>query len=344
VQLTSRNLLSNVFQTQALCDFSRSDVMMSVLPFFHIYGLVVLLHGMMNVGAAQVIFPRFDMELYAQKLAQHRATCLFVAPPIMVGFAKHPAIQHVERSSVRTIMSGAAPLGPEIQRMVEAVFPSAAVGQGYGLTETSPVLTISLDRQHMGSVGLPAPDTELRIVDVGQALDGGCTLQGVDAAVGEEGEVWARGPQVMKGYLRADDTAKVMADGGWFRTGDIGRIDSATGALYITDRLKELIKYKGQQIAPAELEAVLLSFPAVQDALVVGVPDPNSAGCELPRAHVVLRPGQHASADDIERFVDAKVAPHKRLRGGVRFVATVPKSPSGKLLRRVVRQQEIAGK
>jgi 4-coumarate--CoA ligase len=344
VQLTSRNLLSNVFQTQALCSFTQEDVMLSVLPFFHIYGLVVLLHGMMNVGAMQVIFPKFDMELYTRKLEEHRATCLFVAPPIMLGFAKHPAVQKVERSSVRTIMSGAAPLGTEIQRMVESVFPTAAVGQGYGLTETSPVLSISLDRAHTGSAGQPAPDTELRIVDLGAAQDGGDALCGVDAAAGAEGEVWARGPQVMKGYLRPEDTAKVMADGGWFRTGDIGRMDDSTGALYITDRLKELIKYKGYQIAPAELEAVLLTNPLVQDALVVGVPDAASAGCEVPRAHVVLRPGLHAEPSEIQHFVDSKVAPHKRLRGGIRIVPSVPKSPSGKLLRRVVKLQECPPK
>ena len=345
VQLTSRNLLSNVFQTQSMANFVQDDVMLSVLPFFHIYGLVVLLHGMVNVGATQVIFPKFDMELYAKKLEEHRATRLFVAPPIMLGFVKHPAVQNVDRSSVRTIMSGAAPLGTEVQRMVEAIFPSAMVGQGYGLTETSPVLTIGLDSAHVGSAGQPGPDTELRVVDLGSAQDGGDALAGLDALRGTEGEIWARGPQIMKGYLREEDTAKVMAPGGWFRTGDIGRIDCKTGALYITDRLKELIKYKGYQIAPAELEAVLLTNPLVQDAIVVGIPDPANPGCEIPRAQVVLKgiSGSSAEEDAVKQilaFVDGSVAPHKKLRGGIRVVQAVPKSPSGKLLRRLAKQQE----
>lgn len=220
------------------------------------------------------------------------------------------------------------------------------LAQGYGLTETGPVATVAKPGVY-GSAGMVVADTEMRIVGIDevQLQDGGSAKsRGVDAPEGQEGEVWIRGPQVMKGYLRKEDTDKVMEDG-WFRTGDIGRVDPATEHLIITDRLKELIKYKGYQVAPAELEGIIQTHPLVQDTVVVGIRDPLDSGCELPRAQIVLKPTAtpeeiQSAEKTIAQYVEHHVAPYKKLRGGVRVVSSIPKSPAGKLLRRVAKVQE----
>jgi len=346
VQLTNRNLVANLLQTQVCCEFGEDDVMLAVLPYFHIYGLTVKLHGILHEGGTQITFPKFDMESYLDAIQREKATHCFVAPPIMVGFAKHPKTKLIDTNSVRTIMCGAAPLGADVQRMCEPLFKHASIGQGYGLTETSPVLTITLENGVYGRAGTLASDTEARIVvEDSTAADGFR-----DVLQGEEGELWVRGPQVMKGYLEAADTAQVLvADddenaaklGPWFRTGDIGFFDSLK-QLAITDRLKELIKYKGSQVAPAELEALLLTHEAVADAIVVGIPAGDDCG-EVPRAHVVLQAGATPSpelANAIKEHIKSRAAPTKWLRGGVKFVDAIPKTASGKLLRRVVREQE----
>ena len=341
VQLTNRSLVSNLIQTDGAVTFSPETVVLSVLPYFHIYGMVVVLHGVMHKGGRQVVMPKFDMEQYLKLLQQHRATHLFVAPPIMVGFVKHPMTKQIDTSCVKLVLSGAAPLGEEVQRMCEPLFPNATIGQGYGLTETSPVITVVEEGMKVyGSAGLLVADTEMRVVKVD---DDGKAVK--DLGYNEEGELWVRGPQVMKGYLRVEDNTVVFPEPGWFRTGDLVKV-ADDGNVYITDRIKELIKYKGYQVAPAELEAVIQTHPFVLECIVVGVMDKEEgAGNEIPRAWVSLKPGlsedDKAKAEaEIIKFVDEKVAPYKKLRGGVKIVDSIPKTASGKLLRRVVRDAE----
>lgn len=344
VQLSNRNLITNLYQTDNALEGRPDDVAMAVLPYFHIYGMTVVMNGMMLHGAKQVVVPKFDLVSFLEQLQKYRATLLFVAPPMIVGFVKHPATQSTDTSTVRRVLSGAAPLHKDVQKMAEKIFSNGTVCQGYGLSETSPVATVALPGVS-GAAGALVSDCEMRIVRVDGQDAGGQESQGIDADEGQEGEVWFRGPNVMKGYLKEADTAKVMV-GDWFRTGDIGKVDATNEHLIITDRLKELIKFKGFQVAPAELEGLLQTHPLVQETVVVGIPDPLDSGCELPRAQVALRPS--ATDDDkkdiektLMKFVEEHVAPYKKLRGGVRVVDAVPKSPAGKLLRRIAKAQEI---
>jgi acyl-CoA synthetase (AMP-forming)/AMP-acid ligase II len=244
----------------------------------------------------------------------------------MLALAKHPAVARYDLKSLRTIFSGAAPLGAQLEREVAARL-GCHVKQGYGMTEASPATHMTPHdpaRAKPGSVGMPVSNTECKIVDV---------ETGAELGVGEEGEVCLRGPQVMKGYLnRPDATAETIDPEGWLHTGDIGRADE-DGHFFIVDRRKELIKYKGFQVAPAELEALLLTHPAVADCAVVPAPD-EGAG-EVPKAFVVLKTDGAATADELIAFVAARVSPHKKVRR-VEFVEQIPKSPSGKILRRVL--------
>ncbi|CUG76562.1 4-coumarate:CoA ligase-like protein, putative [Bodo saltans] len=345
VQLTNRNLITNLYQTDSALESRQSDVSIAVLPYFHIYGMTVVMNGMMLHGAKQIVVPKFDIVSFLELLQKHKATLLFVAPPMIVGFVKHPNTKLTDTSSVRRVLSGAAPLHRDVQKMAEEIFSKGTVCQGYGLSETSPVATVALPGV-TGSAGALIADCEMRIIRVGEQEGGGEATEGIDVAEGEEGEIWFRGPNIMKGYLKQEDTDKVMAKGGWFRTGDIGKVDVSNEHLIITDRLKELIKFKGFQVAPAELEGLLQTHPLVLETIVVGIPDPLDRGCELPRAQVALRPT--ATEDDIKnieqtlmKFVEQHVAPYKKLRGGVRVVPAVPKSPAGKLLRRIAKAQEL---
>jgi acyl-CoA synthetase (AMP-forming)/AMP-acid ligase II len=246
-----------------------------------------------------------------------------------LGLAKHPLVDKYQ-IGLRAILSGAAPLGPEVERACSARL-GCTVSQGYGMTEASPVThfrPIPPGQTKPGSIGPAIPNTEVMLVDIssGQPL-------GAD----EQGELWIRGPQVMQGYLNNPAaTAATLDDEGWLHTGDIGYADK-DGYFYIVDRVKELIKYKGFQVAPAELEAILLSHPAIADAAVIGRAD-EEAG-EVPKAFVVLK-GQ-ATAEEIQAYVAERVAPHKKIRQ-IEFVPQVPKSASGKILRRLLVEQERA--
>jgi acyl-CoA synthetase (AMP-forming)/AMP-acid ligase II len=264
----------------------------------------------------------------------YRITVTYVVPPIVLALAKHPAVDKYDLSSVRLVFSGAAPLGEELERATSQCLGRAPVLQGYGMTEASPVTHCNAMREageaRPGSVGRTVPNTETRIVDPGL----GRTL-----GPGEQGEVCVRGPQVMKGYLNNPEaTRQMLTPDGWLHTGDIGYIDE-DGFLYVVDRLKELIKYKGLQVPPAELEAVLLSHPAVADAAVI--PSPDEEAGEIPKAFVVLKPGASASAEELMAYVGERVAPHKKVRR-LQFIDQVPKSASGKILRRVLVEQERA--
>jgi acyl-CoA synthetase (AMP-forming)/AMP-acid ligase II len=252
---------------------------------------------------------------------------LHVVPPIVLALAKNPAIRERDLSSVRKLFSGAAPLGADVIGQCTARI-GCVVQQGYGLTETSPATHVTTDNpatiKH-GSIGRPVAGTECRVVN---------PATHIDAGPAEDGEIWIRGPQVMLGYLNCPEATRATIDSeGWLHTGDIGHAD-ADGDFFIVDRLKELIKYKGMQVAPAELEAVLLSHPAVADAAVV--PRPDEAAGEIPRAFVVLKAA--ATADELMAFVAQRVAPYKKIRQ-LDFIDAIPKSPSGKILRRLLRDR-----
>ena len=328
VMLTHRNLVSNIEQSLGAITISDDDAFVAVLPFFHIYGMQVLMNMGLRAGATIVTMPRFDLEQFLGLHQQHQLTRAFVAPPMVVALAKHPIVDNYDLSALRLIFSGAAPLSADLaiecgQRL------DCEVVQGYGMTELSPVTHATPSGMFKpGSVGVTIPNTETRIVDPGT---------GKDLDLDEDGEVWVKGPQVMKGYLNNEKatTATIDADG-WLHTGDIGHVD-ADGHLYVVDRLKELIKYKGFQVPPAELEALLLTHPQVADAAVIGLPD-DEAG-EIPAAYVVLKAGQEATAADIQEFVAGKVASYKQVRR-VTFMDAIPKSASGKILRRILRDQE----
>jgi len=327
VMLTHRNLVSNIEQSLGAITISDDDAFVAVLPFFHIYGMQVLMNMGLRAGATIVTMPRFDLEQFLSLHQEHKLTRAFVAPPMVVALAKHPLVDNYDLSALKLVFSGAAPLSAELAAECGARLDCEVV-QGYGMTELSPVTHATpMGMFKAGSVGLTIPSTETRIVD---------PLSGDDLGVDQDGEVWVRGPQVMKGYLNNDAATKAtIDDDGWLHTGDIGHVD-ADGHLYVVDRLKELIKYKGFQVPPAELEALLLTHPQVADAAVIGIPD-DEAG-EIPAAYVVLRPDQDVSAADIQAFVADKVANYKQVRR-VTFVDAVPKSASGKILRRVLRDQ-----
>lgn len=330
VMLTHMNLVANILQTVPVEKISSDDVLVGILPFFHIYGMLVIMNASLYHGATVITMPRFDMEQFLQLIQQHKISRAHLVPPIVLGLAKHPIVDKYDVSSLKVIISGAAPLGPELTQACSARL-NCLVKQGYGLTETSPVTHIDLDDAEKikpGSIGMPIPNTEVRVVDA---------IEGKDLDKNEPGEVWIRGPQVMKGYLNNPEaTARTIDSDGWLHTGDVGYVDD-DGYFYIVDRVKELIKYKGMQVAPAELEAVLLSHPAIADAAVIPVPD-EEAG-EIPKAFVVLK--GETTPEEIMAFVAGKVAPHKKVRQ-LEVVQQIPKSASGKILRRILVDQERA--
>ena len=325
VMLTHRNLVANVTQSGAVAGITPKDVAIAFLPFFHIYGMTVLMNLFLQQRAKLVTMPRFDLELFLRLIEEHRATRLYIVPPVALALAKHPLVEQFDVSSVEEIFSGAAPLGPETEVAVGERFGARSI-QGYGMTEMSPIshMTVAGNIRH-GSSGQAVPSTECRIVDP-------VSLQ--DRAPGEEGELWVRGPQVMLGYLNNPQaTAESLTPDGWLRTGDLAVIDE-DGFMFIRDRLKELIKVKGFQVAPAEVEAALCAHPDVVDAAVVGRPD-EAAG-EVPVAFVVRKPGMLVDETQLHAHVEGCLA-HYKHPAEYRFVDSVPKSASGKILRRELR-------
>jgi acyl-CoA synthetase (AMP-forming)/AMP-acid ligase II len=311
VMLTHANLVASVRQVGSRLRLSERDVLIALAPFSHIMGFAVTGLVPLCSGATLVTMPRFDLGHLLELVARHRVTVLVVPPPVMGALAAAPA--HHDLSSVELVLSGGAPLSAECHEAVAARLPHAAVGQGYGLTETSVGVAVA-DRDTgsaPGSVGRVLPDTELRVVD---------------------GELWVRGPQNTRGYLgRPDATAALIDHDGWLHTGDVGRVDR-DGNVWIVDRLKELIKVNGHQVAPAELEGLLATHPLVADAAVVGRPDPQRG--EIPVALVVARGELDPGA--LMAWVAGRVAPYKRVRE-VRFVDAIPRTPAGKILRRALR-------
>ncbi|MEV2217095.1 4-coumarate--CoA ligase family protein [Streptomyces sp. NPDC050997] len=341
VMLTHRQIATNLAQLEPVLSNGPGDRILAVLPFFHIYGLTALMNGPLRNGATVVVLPRFDLETFLAAIQNHRITGLYVAPPIVLALAKHPLVAQYDLSSLKYIVSAAAPLDARLAAACSQRLGLPPVGQAYGMTELSPgthVVPLNAMRTAPpGTVGRLIPGTEMRIISLdGPGNDPDNDL-GNDLGIDESGEILIRGPQVMKGYLgRPDDTAAMIDPDGWLHTGDVGHVD-ADGWLFVVDRVKELIKYKGFQVAPAELEALLLTHPGIADAAVIGVY--NEDGNEVPHAYVVRQPtATDLSEGEIMMHVAERVAPYKRVRQ-VTFIDGVPRAASGKILRRRLRER-----
>lgn len=333
VMLTHRQIATNLAQLEPAVPAGPGDRILAVLPFFHIYGLTALMNAPLRNGATVVVLPRFDLDTFLAAIEDHRITGLYVAPPIVLALAKHPAVARYDLSSLKHVISAAAPLDAALAAACSERLGLPPIGQAYGMTELSPgTHVVPLDALHQappGTVGRLIAGTEMRVVSLDDPHK--------DLPAGEPGEILIRGPQVMKGYLgRPDATADMIDPDGWLHTGDVGRVDE-DGWLFVVDRVKELIKYKGFQVAPAELEALLLTHPGIADAAVIGAHDDD--GNEIPHAFVVRQPtADGLTGGDVTAYVAERVAPYKRVRA-VTFVEDVPRAASGKILRRQLRER-----
>jgi len=332
--LTHMNLVSNAIGCSAWLQAKRGeDTGLSVLPFFHIYGMTVAMNFTIYAGATMVLLPRFDVVEVLKSIQKYKVTLFPGVPTMYALIVDHPEAKKYNLRSVKFCISGAAPLPPEVQKKFMEM-TGAVLVEGYGLTEASPVthcnpLDPTMKTVKIGSIGIPWPDTDAKIVDVETGTR--------EMPVGEVGELVVKGPQVMKGYWkRPEETSEVLRNG-WLYTGDLGKMDE-DGYFYITDRKKDLIKYKGYSVYPRELEDILYEHPAVKLAAVVGKPDPVSG--EIPKAFIVLREGAMATEEEIMKFVNERVAPYKAIRE-VEFRKELPMSMVGKVLRRVLREEEL---
>lgn len=326
------------------------DKILACLPFFHIYGLAVLVHSPVYSGVTTIVLPRFDVDSWCQLVQKHKITFSYIVPPIVLHMAKHPSFSLYDLSSIRMIQSAAAPLTRELIDQVYARL-GFRIKQGYGLSETSPCMyqgpwdAWDID---IGTCGVLLPNLEVKICEpVDSSRDDNTTAIPRELKHGEEGELHVRGPNVFKGYHNnANATAECLSSDGWFRTGDVGRINER-GNLFITDRVKELIKYKGFQVAPAELEGSLVDFPGVIDCAVVGIYDKDLA-TEVPRAYIVTEDASKpVNINELQTWFNNRVASHKKLRGGVELIEQIPKNASGKILRKILKEKarlDFAGK
>nr|NLI50932.1 4-coumarate--CoA ligase family protein [Propionibacterium sp.] len=331
VMLSHRNLVANLLQFDEVLRPVGDDVsLVAVLPYSHIYALTTNLNYALYRRCPQYPLAGFDPATFLAVIATHRPALLFIVPPIAAFLARHPAVAQADLSSLKLIVVGAAPLDRPVGEALQARL-GVRVVQGYGMTELSPVThVIPLDRRDidLGTIGLAIPNLRFRVVDPATGVDVPPAPPGGEST---PGELWCAGPNAMLGYLGHPDSDAVKDAAGWVHTGDLVTVDHE-GVVRVVDRIKELIKRRGFQIAPAELEAVLASHPAVADAAVLGVPS-RTPGEEVPHALVVLRPGAAATPAELIAHVAAHVARHKRL-GGVRFVERIPRSAAGKILRR----------
>ncbi|OAY52587.1 4-coumarate:CoA ligase 1 [Manihot esculenta] len=336
VMLTHKGLVTSVAQQvdgeNPNLYFHSEDVILCVLPMFHIYALNSIMLCGLRVGAAILIMPKFDIGALLQLIQKYKITVAPIVPPIVLSIAKSPDTDKYDLSSIRMLKSGAAPLGKELEDTVRAKFPQATLGQGYGMTEAGPVLAMCLAFAKEpfsikpGACGTVVRNAEMKIVDpeTGESLPRN-----------QPGEICIRGDQIMKGYLNDPEaTARTIDKQGWLHTGDIGYIDD-DDELFIVDRLKEIIKYKGFQVAPAEIEALLLAHLEISDAAVVGMKDENAG--EVPVAFVVRSDKSQITEDEIKQYIYKQVVFYKRI-GKVFFVESIPKAPSGKILRKILRE------
>ncbi|EJT52279.1 AMP binding protein [Trichosporon asahii var. asahii CBS 2479] len=333
VMTTHYNLTSQILASQPLYpkfDLPQ-DSMLGFLPMSHIYGWIALLIQPLTIGLRTIILPRFDEIQFLSCVQKYRCTHSLFVPPIVLLLVHSQNVPRYDLSSLRIVSCGAAPLSGDLIDAFKKRFPQCTISQSYGMTETSPGIFLAPTEDaaagHLG-IGRLCPTYQARLV----------RSDGTDAPVGERGELWVRGPCVMKGYHRNEAATRgTMEPGGWLRTGDV-LVRGEDGLWAVVDRVKELIKYKGFQVAPAELEGILLQHPAVIDAGVVGVQD-DSQATELPRAYIVTTSKEDPAtvAKDVQAWVAARVAHHKALRGGVLVIDAIPKSPSGKILRNILR-------
>ncbi|MEM1436365.1 MAG: AMP-binding protein [Pseudomonadota bacterium] len=327
VMLSHRNLVANIQQCTHAIHYQNGEVALAALPFFHIYGMQVLMNGLLANGVTAVTMPRFDMIEALTAVQELKITRFYAVPPMIIGLANAPVVDEYDLSSVRQVFSGAAPLGAELAAQAARRLDCEVV-QGFGMTELSPVSHCTVEGDYRpGTSGVTISNTESRIVD---------PETGADQPIGERGELWVRGPQVMLGYLNNPTaTADTVDVDGWLHTGDIAIIDEH-GHMSIVDRMKELIKFKGFQVAPAELEALLITHPKVADVAVIGVPD-DEAG-ELPKAFVTTPPDETVTLEEIQELVGAHLVSYKQIRE-LEVIDAIPKSASGKILRKELRNR-----
>ncbi|CAG8760119.1 21916_t:CDS:10 [Cetraspora pellucida] len=323
VETTHTNIVANVAQISIVDDSGEDDIFMGVLPFFHIYGLTVLVFYTVIKGGSTIVIPRFDLGTFCSCIQKYKINYAHVVPPIILALTKNPIVKNYNISSLKMMVSGAAPFGKEQSEEFYDIL-KIPIKQGY-VTHLN-----SSDNIVPGAIGDLLPNIEAKIVPI-EGLELGSN----------EGELCVRGPNVMKGYYNNEEATKASFDeDGFFRTGDIARVDENMN-FFIVDRVKELIKYMGYQVAPAELESILLTHPAVADAAVIGYYSTQHL-TEYPTAYIVTKPGHEKTShlkSGIQKYISDRVTPHKKLRGGVLFIDQIPKNPSGKILRRILRER-----
>jgi len=328
VMLTHYNLVSMLRLMEANDAFSEDDTIVCVVPMYHLYGLHIVVNLGLSQGATIVTVPRYSLDQFLDVLEKYKVSVAPLVPPLVLTLSRAPQVDAHNLSALRLIHCGAAPLADDIARACSKRL-GCQIRYGYGMTEVSPLSHASLadpEKHNPGSVGYCLPNTRCKIVDINN---------GAELGANEEGEIWVQGPQVMKGYLgNTDATVEMIDREGWARTGDIGYCD-ADGRLFVVGRLKELIKVDGRQVAPAELEAILLSHASVADAAVV--PSPDEEKGEVPKAFIVLK--GDATPEEIIEFVAERVARYKRIRL-VEFISEIPKNAAGKILHRVLKERE----
>ncbi|GMI92883.1 4-coumarate:CoA ligase 2 [Hibiscus trionum] len=339
VMLTHKSLVTSTAQhvggENPNIYFHERDVILCVLPLFHIYSLNCVLLCSLRAGAAILIMQKFEIVTLMELVQKYRVTIAPFVPPIVLAIAKSPDVDKYDLSSIRMVISGAAPMGKKLEDAVRARLPNAKLGQGYGMTEAVLALNLAFAKEpretKSGACGTVVRNAEMKIVD---------PETGTSLPRNQSGEICIRGSQIMKGYLNdLEATKRTIDKEGWLHTGDIGYIDE-DNELFIVDRLKELIKYKGFQVAPAELEAMLISHPNISDAAVVPMKD-EAAG-EVPVAFIVRSNDSKITEDEIKQFISKQVVFYKRL-ARVLFVDAIPKAPSGKILRKDLRAKLAAG-